>query len=126
MLGRRVGRTASEYGIKCTTIYTDPDAKSQHALSSPFAVNLGDPTAYLDGDRIIKAAKDNGCLAIHPGYGFVCSHMTARLSYVDHLEAEREFRIRSEMHRERSGLHWSAMGGDRSDGQQEVHAFRLT
>ncbi|KAL8647223.1 MAG: hypothetical protein Q9210_005686 [Variospora velana] len=65
----RVGRTASEYGIKCTTIYTDPDAKSQHALSSPYAVNLGDPTAYLDGDKIIKAAKDNGCLAIHPGYG---------------------------------------------------------
>ncbi|KAL9009207.1 MAG: hypothetical protein Q9173_005745 [Seirophora scorigena] len=67
----RVGRTASEYGIKCTTIYTDPDAKSQHALSSQFAVNLGDPTAYLDGDRIIRAAKDNGCLAIHPGYGFL-------------------------------------------------------
>ncbi|KAL9600696.1 MAG: hypothetical protein Q9219_003026 [cf. Caloplaca sp. 3 TL-2023] len=70
-LGRRVGRTASEYGIKCTTIYTDPDAKSQHALSSPFSVNLGDPSAYLDGDKIIRAAKERGCLAIHPGYGFL-------------------------------------------------------
>ncbi|KAL9636546.1 MAG: hypothetical protein Q9204_002220 [Flavoplaca sp. TL-2023a] len=67
----RVGRTASHYGIKCTTIYTDPDAKSQHALSSPFAINLGDPSAYLDGERIIKVAKDNGCLGIHPGYGFL-------------------------------------------------------
>ena len=71
MPGRRVGRTASQYGIKCTTIYTDPDAKSQHALSSPFSINLGDPSAYLDGERIIKVAKDNGCLGIHPGYGFV-------------------------------------------------------
>ncbi|KAL8828452.1 MAG: hypothetical protein Q9170_006600 [Blastenia crenularia] len=63
----RVGRTASEHGIRCTTIYTDPDAKSQHALSSPFSVNLGGPSAYLDGDKIIKAAKEHGCSAIHPG-----------------------------------------------------------
>ena len=70
-LYRRVGRTASKYGIRCTTIYTDPDAKSQHALSTPFSVNLGDASAYLDGDKIIKAAKEHGCLAIHPGYGFV-------------------------------------------------------
>ena len=67
----RVGRTASEYGIKTTTIYTDPDAKSQHALSSANAVNLGHPSAYLDGEKIIAAAKHNGCVAIHPGYGFL-------------------------------------------------------
>ena len=70
---RRVARTASQYGIRTTTIYTDPDAKSQHALSSPFAINLGDPKAYLDGDRIIKVAKEYGCDSIHPGYGFVCA-----------------------------------------------------
>lgn len=69
---RRVGRTAAEYGIRTTTLYTDPDAKSQHALSSPFAVNLGDSAAYLDGDRIIEVAKREGCKGIHPGYGFVC------------------------------------------------------
>ncbi|KAK3213811.1 hypothetical protein GRF29_28g1131606 [Pseudopithomyces chartarum] len=67
----RVGRTASEYGIRTTTLYTDPDAKSQHALSSPYAVNLGDASAYLDGDRIIQIAKDQGCQGIHPGYGFL-------------------------------------------------------
>ncbi|KAH6644115.1 carbamoyl-phosphate synthase L chain, ATP binding domain-containing protein [Boeremia exigua] len=67
----RVGRTASEYGVRTTTLYTDPDARSQHALSSPFAVNLGDPSAYLDGDRIIQIAKDQGCQGIHPGYGFL-------------------------------------------------------
>ena len=69
---RRVGKTASQYGIKTTTIYTDPDAKSQHALSSPFTVNLVHPSAYLDGDKIIEAAKQQGCVGIHPGYGFVC------------------------------------------------------
>lgn len=67
----RVGRTAAALGVRCTTIYTDPDAHSQHALSSPFAVNLGDPSAYLDGERIISIAKEQGCEALHPGYGFL-------------------------------------------------------
>ena len=68
---RRVNKTASQYGIKTTTIYTEPDARSQHALNSPNAVNLGPSSAYLDGDKIIEAAKLNGCTGIHPGYGFV-------------------------------------------------------
>jgi 3-methylcrotonyl-CoA carboxylase alpha subunit len=72
-VARRVGRTASEYGIRTTTLFTDPDARSQHALSSPYAINLGDPSAYLDGDRIIQIAKEQGCQGIHPGYGFVWS-----------------------------------------------------
>ncbi|KAK0659333.1 Methylcrotonoyl-CoA carboxylase subunit alpha [Lasiodiplodia hormozganensis] len=67
----RVGRTASEYGVRVATLYTDPDATSQHALSSPFAVNLSEPSAYLDGDRIIEVAKREGCQGIHPGYGFL-------------------------------------------------------
>ncbi|SLM34800.1 3-methylcrotonyl-carboxylase subunit alpha [Lasallia pustulata] len=67
----RVGKTAAQYGIRTTTVYTNPDARSQHALSSQFAVNLGDPTAYLDGDRIIEVAKHEGCTGIHPGYGFL-------------------------------------------------------
>ncbi|KAI6708067.1 hypothetical protein JHW43_009407 [Diplocarpon mali] len=67
----RVGRTASALGLRCTTIYTDPDARSQHALSSPFAVNLGSANAYLDGERIIKVAKEQSCEALHPGYGFL-------------------------------------------------------
>ncbi|KAI9657402.1 MAG: hypothetical protein M1821_003084 [Bathelium mastoideum] len=67
----RVNRTASEYGIRTTTLYTDPDALAQHALSSPFAINLGSPTAYLDGDRIVEVAREQGCDSIHPGYGFL-------------------------------------------------------
>ncbi|KAJ5954974.1 hypothetical protein N7501_009253 [Penicillium viridicatum] len=67
----RVGRTAAERGIRVTTLYTDPDSRAQHALSSPFAFNLGSVSAYLDGDRIIEIAKKEGCQAIHPGYGFL-------------------------------------------------------
>ncbi|RMJ26237.1 carboxylase [Aspergillus sp. HF37] len=67
----RVGQTASQHGIRVTTLYTDPDSRAQHALSSPFAFNLGSVSAYLDGDRIIDIAKKEGCQGIHPGYGFL-------------------------------------------------------
>ncbi|KAJ5665530.1 Methylcrotonoyl-CoA carboxylase subunit alpha [Penicillium maclennaniae] len=67
----RVGQTAAKHGIRVTTLYTDPDSKSQHALSSPHAFNLGSVSAYLDGDRIIEIAKQEGCRGIHPGYGFL-------------------------------------------------------
>lgn len=66
-----MNRTASQYGIRTTTVYTEPDALAQHALVTPHSVNIGPPSAYLDVDKIIKAAKDRGCDSIHPGYGFV-------------------------------------------------------
>ena len=107
----RVGRTALQYGVRTTTIYTDPDAKSQHALSSPFAVNLGDPVAYLNGERIIKVAKEQGCDGIHPGYGFVCflstSHNVEHSAHL--LLVEREFYLCEKLHRSRSCIHWSTM-----------------
>jgi 3-methylcrotonyl-CoA carboxylase alpha subunit len=32
---------------------------------------LGQASAYLDGERIIAVAKEQGCQALHPGYGFL-------------------------------------------------------
>ena len=67
----RVNRTAAKHGIRTTTLYTNPDATAQHALSTPFSFNLGDTSAYLDGAKIIDIARKQGCQAIHPGYGFL-------------------------------------------------------
>ena len=84
-----MGKTASQLGIRTTTIYTDPDAQSQHALSSPFAINLGDPSAYLNGDKIIEAARLHGCAGIHPGYGFVgFSELLFTNNFTDNEEVE--------------------------------------
>lgn len=118
----RVGKTASEHGIRCTTIYTDPDAQSQHALSSPYAVNLGDPSAYLDGDRIIEVARKEGCGGIHPGYGFVRARPGPLIAvlYLRLSIAEREFHFRQEVYRRGAHFHRSAVGGYRGDGRQKV------
>jgi 3-methylcrotonyl-CoA carboxylase alpha subunit len=66
-----VTRTAAAHGIRTTTVYTEPDALSEHAHASPYSINLGPADAYLDGEKIIRIAKGEGCDAVHPGYGFV-------------------------------------------------------
>ena len=66
-----MSRTASAHGVRTTTVYTEPDRLAQHALVTPHSVNIGPPSAYLDVETIIRAAKDSGCDSVHPGYGFL-------------------------------------------------------
>ncbi|KAK8061654.1 carbamoyl-phosphate synthase subunit L [Apiospora phragmitis] len=67
----RINRTAERLGIQTTTLYTDPDASSQHAACSPHSIGLGAANGYLDGERILALAKQRGVQALHPGYGFL-------------------------------------------------------
>ncbi|KAI1170881.1 carbamoyl-phosphate synthase subunit L [Nemania sp. FL0916] len=67
----RINKTAKRLGIRTTTLYTDPDASSQHAACSPHSIGLGAANGYLDGERIVRLAKQHGIQALHPGYGFL-------------------------------------------------------
>ncbi|KAI1634734.1 carbamoyl-phosphate synthase subunit L [Biscogniauxia mediterranea] len=67
----RINKTATRLGIQTTTLYTDPDASSQHAACSPNSIGLGAANGYLDGERIVRLAKQHGIQALHPGYGFL-------------------------------------------------------
>ncbi|KAH9889109.1 carbamoyl-phosphate synthase subunit L [Xylariomycetidae sp. FL2044] len=67
----RINKTAKRLGIQTTTLYTDPDASSQHASCSPNAIGLGAANGYLNGERIVRLAKQHGIQALHPGYGFL-------------------------------------------------------
>jgi 3-methylcrotonyl-CoA carboxylase alpha subunit len=69
----RVIRTARRLGIATVAVYSDADAGALHVTSADEAVHIGaSPAAesYLDGARIVAAAKATGAEAIHPGYGF--------------------------------------------------------
>ncbi|KAK5636464.1 hypothetical protein RRF57_012176 [Xylaria bambusicola] len=67
----RINKTANRLGIRTTTLYTDPDASSQHAACSPHSISLGAANGYLDGERIVRLTKQHGIQALHPGYGFL-------------------------------------------------------
>jgi len=73
----RIARAAAELNIASVAIYAEDDAKSLHVQSADDAIALAGAgvAAYLDGAGIIKVAKQAGCDAVHPGYGFLSENV---------------------------------------------------
>ncbi|HKN00479.1 MAG TPA: carboxyl transferase domain-containing protein [Candidatus Binataceae bacterium] len=69
----RVMRAAAELDIPTVAIFSEDDAPSLHTRKADEARALRGKgaAAYLDIEQIIAAAKQAGCDAIHPGYGFL-------------------------------------------------------
>ena len=69
----RVIRAAAELGVRTATIFSEDDESSLHARKADqaFALRGQGARAYLDIDQMVAAARDTGCDAIHPGYGFL-------------------------------------------------------
>lgn len=70
----RVIRTAKSLGINTVAVYSDADSEALHTRAADQAVHIGASAvseSYLSIERIIQAARDTGCDAIHPGYGFL-------------------------------------------------------
>ncbi|MBT3426068.1 MAG: ATP-grasp domain-containing protein [Gammaproteobacteria bacterium] len=71
----RIARAAHALGIQTISIYAKEDELSLHTRHTDGRIQLNestDPVAcYLNIDNIIEIALDNGCDAIHPGYGFL-------------------------------------------------------
>ncbi|MBI3675806.1 MAG: carbamoyl-phosphate synthase large subunit [Proteobacteria bacterium] len=69
----RVARSAAEMGIVTVAVFSEDDALSLHTRKTDQARGLkgSGVAAYLDTEQIVTLAKDNGCDAIHPGYGFL-------------------------------------------------------
>ncbi|MFE7766208.1 5-oxoprolinase/urea amidolyase family protein [Streptomyces sp. NPDC057438] len=70
----RIIRTARALGLRTVAVYSDADRAAAHVRLADAAVRLGPAPAkesYLDADLILKAAKDTGAGAVHPGYGFL-------------------------------------------------------
>ncbi len=69
----RVAHAAAELGIPSVAIFAEDDRTCLHVRKCDEAVALrgSGPAAYLDGEQIVALAKEHGCDAIHPGYGFL-------------------------------------------------------
>lgn len=69
----RVMRTAAELGIHTVAVYSEDDTGSLHTRRADEAQPLRGTgaAAYLDGEQILRIARERACDAVHPGYGFL-------------------------------------------------------
>jgi acetyl/propionyl-CoA carboxylase alpha subunit len=64
----RVFRTCERLGVETVAVVAPDDAGSLHARSAGGTVPIG---SYLDAAEHVRAAREAGADAIHPGYGFL-------------------------------------------------------
>ncbi|MCP4185813.1 MAG: acetyl-CoA carboxylase biotin carboxylase subunit [Hyphomicrobiales bacterium] len=82
----RIIRAAKELGIKTVQVYSAADASSLAVEMADEAVEIGPASAaksYLNVEAVLKAAKDTGADAVHPGYGFLAENA----NFADAVEA---------------------------------------
>ncbi|MBY5957095.1 ATP-grasp domain-containing protein [Membranicola marinus] len=73
-IARRIIRTCTKMAIETIAIYADPDEPLPYVREASTSVHLpgtSSTNTYLDGQKIIRIAQDQGADAIHPGYGFL-------------------------------------------------------
>ena len=82
----RVIRACRDHGIESVAVYSEEDRDAIHTKSADFAFSLNGTTAtqtYLDIKKLIKAAKDSGADAVHPGYGFLSENANFAQAVID-------------------------------------------
>lgn len=70
----RVIKACRELGIESVAVYSTIDRDALHVQAADQAVCIGEAVpseSYLNIDAIIKAIKQTGAEAVHPGYGFL-------------------------------------------------------
>lgn len=76
-IAMRVINACRLLGIPTLAVYSTADKEAVHTRSADQAVEIGPPPpneSYLSIPKIIEAAKEYGCDAIHPGYGFLAEN----------------------------------------------------
>jgi propionyl-CoA carboxylase alpha chain len=67
----RVFRACRELGIATVAVAPEDDAGSLHARSADETIRIA---SYLDAGEHVRAAREAGADAIHPGYGFLAEN----------------------------------------------------
>nr|WP_243653612.1 carboxyl transferase domain-containing protein [Pseudonocardia endophytica] len=74
----RIAHAAVELGVTPVGVYATDDADAPHvsAVDEPVALAGSGPAGYLDVDDVVRAAREAGADAVHPGYGFLSENAT--------------------------------------------------
>jgi propionyl-CoA carboxylase alpha chain len=70
----RIIKTARRLGIATVAVYSEADAAALHVDMADEAVEIGAPPAsqsYLNIEAILRACRERGADAVHPGYGLL-------------------------------------------------------
>ena len=67
----RIFRTCRELGIATVAVAAPDDSGALHARSADETIAIG---SYLDAAEHLRAARESGADAIHPGYGFLAEN----------------------------------------------------
>lgn len=69
----RIQRAARDLGLASVAIYSCDDSGARHRFlaDEAHALQAAGPAAYIDIEAVLQAARETGCDAVHPGYGFL-------------------------------------------------------
>ena len=73
----RINRACRDLGLEVVQAVSAADVESLAARQADIVAEIGPPPAaksYLDIEAVVAAARQHGCDAVHPGYGFLAEN----------------------------------------------------
>ncbi len=75
----RLIRGARDLGIRTIAVFSDADRSARHVRMADESIRIGGDApadSYLSIEAVLRAARETGASAIHPGYGFLSENPT--------------------------------------------------
>jgi acetyl-CoA carboxylase biotin carboxylase subunit len=85
-IARRIVRACRVLGVRAVAVYSEADRAAPHVRDADEAVAIGPAPArdsYLNVEAILRAVRETGAEAVHPGYGFLSENWRFARACVD-------------------------------------------